>query len=330
MATCLIALGSNVGDRRRTLDLALELLDRHPSVRVAARSRWRETEPVGGPAGQAPFLNGAALLETSLEPALLAALLWETEAQLGRTRHERWGPRTLDLDLLLYDDRTIETPRLSVPHPRMAWRRFVLEPAAEIVPALLHPTIGWTIARLLEHLDTAAPYLAIAGPIAADRGRLARSVVDERNRRRPGSTRLIADPVPPHVGQPPDADCPSNAVRTEIEFLETRAKLLAADSPQWRSPGEVALSDFWFEQPLAYASLPKPEDSAAVRRRCEDLVHRVVPPKLLAVLGPLDDQIGHSIASLARRPGRGPLLFLDNADLGRAAEELLAAIDAME
>ena len=131
-----------------------------PQIAVAAVSCWRETAPVGGPPGQPPFLNGALLAETSLAPHDLLAALQQIENDLGRRRAERWGPRTIDLDLLLYDELVLDTPSLTLPHPRMAWRRFVLEPAAEVAGAMLHPTIGWTIARLLEHLNTARPYVA--------------------------------------------------------------------------------------------------------------------------------------------------------------------------
>src|SRR5262245_8677284 len=126
MPTALIALGSNLGDRAATLARAVELLRVAAEVRVAAVSRWHETEPVGGPAGQGPYLNGALRLETSLAPEDLLTVLQRIETELGRTRTERWGPRTLDLDLLLYDDVTCNTPRLTLPHPRLAERRFVL------------------------------------------------------------------------------------------------------------------------------------------------------------------------------------------------------------
>ena len=103
----------------------------------------------------------------------MLACLEQIENRLGRRRTERWGPRTIDLDLLLYDELVLDTPTLVLPHPRMAWRRFVLEPAAEVAGTMLHPTIRWTIARLLEHLNSARPYVAITGPIAAGKTQLA-------------------------------------------------------------------------------------------------------------------------------------------------------------
>ena len=108
-----------------------------PDVSVGKVSSFHETEPVGGPPGQGPYLNAAACIETTLEPPAVLQLLQEIEAKNGRVRLVRWGERTLDLDLLLFDDRIVETPELTIPHPRMAVRRFVLEPLAGNRPPTL-------------------------------------------------------------------------------------------------------------------------------------------------------------------------------------------------
>jgi 2-amino-4-hydroxy-6-hydroxymethyldihydropteridine diphosphokinase len=146
-----IGLGANLGPREETLRRALELLGRSPGVDVLAVSELRKTEPVGV-IEQPHFLNGAAALETSLSARELLDLLLEVERTLGRARDERWGPRLIDLDLLLYGAETIDEPGLDVPHPRLHERRFALEPLAELDPELVIPGRG-RVSALLSALD---------------------------------------------------------------------------------------------------------------------------------------------------------------------------------
>jgi 2-amino-4-hydroxy-6-hydroxymethyldihydropteridine diphosphokinase len=137
-----VALGANLGDRERTLREAVDTLAGEAGIEVLAVSTLRETEPVGV-GEQPPFLNGAAELETSLTARELLDLLLAVEERFGRVRSPgEHGPRTLDLDLLLYGDQTIDEPGLHVPHPRLHERRFVLEPLAELAPGLLVPGRG--------------------------------------------------------------------------------------------------------------------------------------------------------------------------------------------
>jgi 2-amino-4-hydroxy-6-hydroxymethyldihydropteridine diphosphokinase len=149
----LIGLGSNLGDRRATLEGAIAALAASPGVDVRRVSSFRETEPVGGPPGQGTYLNAAAVLETRLDPVELLHILQAIETRFGRVRTVRWGERTLDLDLLLFDNRIIQSPELTVPHPRLADRRFVLEPLAEVAPDAIEPRTGRTVSELLEELD---------------------------------------------------------------------------------------------------------------------------------------------------------------------------------
>ena len=155
--TAYIGLGSNLGDRRGNLLAALEYLRATPGIVVRAVSALIETLPVGGPPGQGVYLNGAAELATSLEPHRLLGRLMDIESACGRRRDQevRWGPRTCDLDILLIDDLVIDTPDLTVPHPRMHERRFVLEPLAAVAPLAWHPVLGRTVCQLLAELEDA-------------------------------------------------------------------------------------------------------------------------------------------------------------------------------
>jgi pantoate--beta-alanine ligase len=151
----LLGLGSNLGNREERLRAALDLLEDGGRVRVVRTSAFRETEPVGGPP-QGKYLNGVAFAETNLDPEELLLLLKDVEVRIGRRPGgERWGPREIDLDLLLYGDRVIERPGLIVPHPRLPARRFVLEPAAEVAPTMEHPVLRRSLASLLRELGAA-------------------------------------------------------------------------------------------------------------------------------------------------------------------------------
>lgn len=147
-----IALGSNLGNSLEILEAALVSLHDWPGIRVTARSQWYVTAPIGPP--QPDYLNGCALLETELSPQELMQILLKIESQFGRERRERWGARTLDLDLLLFNHVILETQELTIPHPRMNDRAFVLIPLAEIAANWLEPKAGLTIAQLVQLVDS--------------------------------------------------------------------------------------------------------------------------------------------------------------------------------
>jgi 2-amino-4-hydroxy-6-hydroxymethyldihydropteridine diphosphokinase len=152
MPRAYVGLGANLGEREGALRAALAALDETEGVEVAAVSTFRETDPVDY-LDQPRFLNAAAALETTLAPRELLDALLEVERSLGRTREgPRFGPRTIDLDLLLYGDEPFDEPGLTVPHPRLHERAFVLEPLAELDPALVVPGHG-PLETLLAKLD---------------------------------------------------------------------------------------------------------------------------------------------------------------------------------
>ncbi len=155
--TAFLALGSNLGDRQAFLDAAIARLRLQPGIEVDRVSSYHETDPVGGPAGQGRYLNAAAQIRTSLEPIKLLRVLLAVETQLGRVRAERFGPRTIDLDLLLYGTQVLDVHEpdceLILPHPRLHERRFVLAPLAEIAPLAVHPILQSTAKDLLARLN---------------------------------------------------------------------------------------------------------------------------------------------------------------------------------
>lgn len=166
MVDCLIAFGANEGDTESNFRQATELLRSTDRIEVVAVSDSYPTEPIGGPEGQSEYLNASIRVTTELTAAELHERLTEIESKLGRERRVRWDSRKIDLDLLLYGDRQIQTETLIVPHPRMSFRRFVLEPCLKIAGEMTHATSGKTIAQLLEILDQRANVAVWLGPSA--------------------------------------------------------------------------------------------------------------------------------------------------------------------
>ncbi len=344
---CLISLGANAGDRARAIEQALQKLAMHREVQGVRSSRLHETRPVGGPPDQSGYLNAAAVFQTSLPPAELLALLMRIEAESGRRRGVRWGPRPLDLDLLLYGEMVLAEPSLVLPHPRMAWRRFVLEPAAEIAADMKHPTIDWTIARLLEHLNTTPCYVAITGSIGAGKTELAGRLASH------GRVRLVAEQI--DLGRLATfyTDPTSRAWPVELEFLNQRSRLLAAGASLWQDRSRATVSDFWFDQSAAFARVwLGPEQYARFAARFEAVRQTVVRPRLVVQLESTGrelrervlrrgrhcerrltaeelDRIAQAIDRQTRRPDVGPVLRIGSESADAVFEEVSAAVLAM-
>ena len=151
-----LGLGANLGDPAATLVAARDALARLPQSRLLDSSALYRTAPVGGPPGQPDYANAVVALATALPPRELLAACIAIEERFGRQRQERWGPRTLDIDLLLYGERVLDEPDLIVPHPRLHRRRFVLAPLCELAPRQVHPLLGQPLQRLLDQLDDPA------------------------------------------------------------------------------------------------------------------------------------------------------------------------------
>jgi 2-amino-4-hydroxy-6-hydroxymethyldihydropteridine diphosphokinase len=170
--TAFIAVGSNLGDRPALISSAVASLARHEGIEVTAVSSIIETAPMGRPA-QGPYLNAVIALQTSLDPRGLLRACQQIEAAHGRNRaaEQRWGPRRLDLDIVLYGEAVISEPDLTVPHPRMHERRFVLDPLAEIAPTRVHPVLGRSMIELRDELHAGGGAVEVEIACRVDPGR---------------------------------------------------------------------------------------------------------------------------------------------------------------
>ena len=151
MTLVYIGIGSNLGDRQVNCLEAVERMGKMPGCRITGRSDWYLTKPVGVE-DQNWFVNGVASLTVEVSPQVLLRRVMEIEADMGRVRRERWGPRIIDLDILLFGREIIQEENLKVPHPLMHLRRFVLEPLVKLVPDLIHPSLGVSMMELLRKL----------------------------------------------------------------------------------------------------------------------------------------------------------------------------------
>jgi dihydroneopterin aldolase/2-amino-4-hydroxy-6-hydroxymethyldihydropteridine diphosphokinase len=143
-----LGLGSNLGDRHKLLRDAIRALNSNAHIKVVKKSAFHDTAPVGN-LDQGRFLNAVIKIETVLEPEVLLETVLEIEKNLGRERREHWGPRTIDIDILAIDDLVYVSPSLSIPHPLMHEREFVLRPLQEIAPDFRHPVFGMTVVDML-------------------------------------------------------------------------------------------------------------------------------------------------------------------------------------
>ena len=301
MATCLVALGSNLGDRAATLLAAVDQLRQVPSLDIEAVSRWHETPSIGGPSEQADYLNGVVRLRTTLDPVSLWNRLQQIEFQAGRQRSTRWGPRTLDLDLLLFGDQQFRTPQLILPHPRMSFRSFVLAPAVEIAADLCYPPNGKTLAQLWERLQAPLRYVAITGLPQSGQPELASLLCQQT-----GGHLLQLAPQ-----------------RNHQAWQSAKEQLSESQLPDRVLRGEqVLISDYWLgevtSEPNAAEIHPKLLISLNMQLQNRSFTRSV--EKQASVQSALQWAIQHH--------GPGPLLELDSASADDWLDEAVAAVHA--
>jgi len=316
MPRCLLGLGANLGDRQRQLDDALALLARDPRFRVLATSGYLGTTPVGGPGVQGEFLNAATVVETSASPLEVWHALRDVEQSLGRQRHERWEARAIDLDLLLYDQLICHGPELTVPHPWMFARRFVLQPAVEIAAEWQHPVLGWSLGQLWHHAQHAPARFALDNRLLTNRA--------------PDEASGTLDALLPAIAQ--RASCAwlaAPAPQAQESAVERLARRLdALEASVWNEPTSPPLlcgfsveSD-WRDLVRSQVIQPGDADHDRLRRRLD----RVAPAKIVFSTRDNDPAWLPEIV----RPQRSLAALVHCADTTSIVREVAGAITAIE
>jgi 2-amino-4-hydroxy-6-hydroxymethyldihydropteridine diphosphokinase len=281
--TVYIGLGSNLGDSENNLRAALSVLDTHPFIAVEKISSFYTTAPLG-PA-QADFVNAVVQVRTSLAPGELLQALHLVEHDLGRRRGEHWGPRTIDLDILLYSELTVDEPGLTVPHPQMHLRSFVLKGLCELAGDFVHPRLDCTLQELHDRLNgrdfslcPERPQLvSIAGTIGVGKTTLAAGLVERLGGKmlneKYDENPYLADVYAGHT---------ELALDSELFFLSSSAAQLRKDRLK---PGKRYVSDYVFDKALIYASGWLSEtDLQIYRKHYESIMEGIGVPVLVIYL----------------------------------------------
>lgn len=303
-------MGANLGEPAGTLRSALDALAGHPEIELVAASSFLETKPIGGPVGQGTFLNACATIRTDRSPQETIRTLLEIEASLGRTRRTRWEARKLDLDLLLYGEAICREQGVEIPHPRMASRRFVLDPAAEIAAGMLHPITGWTIGAMARSLRDARNVAMLTGLPGGNRSRIVQDLAGR-------SDETIA--VQAALGPPDDDD--------EQRQQTVRDAFAAAAQGAHSVPPQVVVLDFWPGESLLWK-----EETSPDRAKGSSLSAEQPAPKLLIDLYLPDDDptLAERWAKILKTYAPAPWIRVNAANREAADVEILAALQAMQ
>jgi 2-amino-4-hydroxy-6-hydroxymethyldihydropteridine diphosphokinase len=277
-----IGLGSNLGDRRRSIREALAALERRPDIEVTRVSDVKETPPLGQ-ASEPGYLNGVAEIHTTLTPEGLLGVLMATEDALGRTRHSRWGPRTIDLDLLLFGRQVVHLPHLIVPHPQMHLRSFVLDGLCQLDGRIVHPLLNETIGELARRLggrdfvlDSVGPQLvSIGGSIGVGKTTLAKRLAAALD----GQVLLEPYDTNPFLAKV-YAGHKDLALDSQLYFLLHRAEQLRAET---LSQERVSLTDYVFPKELIYARRLLDAEQLALYERIYHVFARTVKAPALVI-----------------------------------------------
>lgn len=296
--TVYVGLGSNMGDRRQAIRQALDLLGRSEQIEVLAVSDIIETSPLGG-SDQPEYINAVCQVRTTLNADSLHSKLREIESALGRVRQEKWGPRTIDLDLLLFGDRIIHTPDMTIPHPQIHLRSFVLKGLAQLDPGRIHPVLRESVAELAVRLNggnfviepTAPQLVCIAGTIGVGKTTWAKRLAEAL-----GGQVLFepydTNPFLPEVY----AGKRELGLDSQLYFLVSRAEQLSADSLR---AGQLYFADYLFEQEQIYARrLLDPLQLGLYQKIYPAFPSRLCPPMLVLFL---QDSVANCLDRINRR-----------------------------
>ncbi len=275
--TAYIGLGSNLGDRNQTIHKAANLLRQASGVSHVVLSDLYETASVGGPLDQSHYLNAAAKVQCSLSASHLLEQMMRIEQQLGRERIHRWGARTIDLDLLFYENQVIREENLFVPHPRVQNRHFVLKPLLELAPDLVHPVFQKTVRQMEEELRQNPPVvrrIAVSGIIGVGKTTLARNLHQIL-----GGT-LLCEEYDKNPFLPRQLRGEHQAaLASELFFLFSRTRQLLKDQ---YAPDQTVISDYVFDKNRLFARMNLDEDQFRMYQDIESVVlSELIQPDLL-------------------------------------------------